>query len=137
MTPAPTMQTRSTPCTEYLSAVTCQSNRGVLDAGRHSPELGVGHEPALLRSGALHRVEQRRIALLRDVEPELGDLDPDRVEPALLAEDDAPLCPHELGRVRLDRGRVVELCCDGARLPREEVLAGHGLPGSELRAREL
>ena len=64
-----------------------------------------------------------RELLLGDVEPELLDLDPDRVEPALLAEHDAPLRPDELGGVGLDRGRVVELRGDRARLAREEVVA--------------
>src|SRR6187455_914006 len=103
MTPAPTMQTRSTLPREYLNAVTCQSNATVLDACRHAPELHIGDEPALLRAGSLHRLEQLREALLGDVEVELGDLDPDRVEAALLPEHDPPLGAHELGRVRLDR----------------------------------
>src|ERR1700752_1903053 len=116
MTPAPTMQTRSTLRREYLSAVTCQSNASVLHPRRHPPELRVGDEPRLPRPGALHGVEQRREPLLGNLEPELGGLDPDRVEAALLAEDDPPLGADELGRVRLDRRRVVELRGDGARL---------------------
>ena len=61
------------------------------------------------------------VTLLRHVEPELLHLDPDRVEPALLAEDDPALLADELGRVRLDRGRIVELRRDGAGLAHEEV----------------
>ena len=45
MTPAPTMQTRSTLLREYLSAVTCQSTATALRPGRHAPKLGVGDEP--------------------------------------------------------------------------------------------
>src|SRR5262245_28505376 len=122
MTPAPTMQTRSTLPREYLSAVTCQSTAS-LHARREAPELGGRHEPAFLRPGALHGLEQRRVQLLGDVEPELQHPDSNRVEPALLAEDDPPLSSDELGGVGLDRRRVVELRGDGARLPREEVVA--------------
>src|SRR5512145_3393823 len=136
MTPAPTMQTRSTLPREYLSAVTCQST-ACLHPSDEPFELGIGHEAAFLRAGALDRLEQRRIAVFGHVQPELGDLDPDRVEPALLAEDDPPLGAHELRGVRLYRGRVVELRRDRARLAREEVLAGHRLPGLQRRAREL
>src|SRR5262245_65523698 len=103
MTPAPTMQTRSTLLREYLSAVTCQSTSTVLRPRHHAPELGVGDEPALLRSGALDRLEQLGEALLGDVEAKLGDLDADRVEAALLPEHDPPLGADELGRVGLDR----------------------------------
>src|SRR5881409_3060380 len=109
MAPAPTMHTRSTLRSEYLSAVTCQSTWLGLDAGGHPPELWVRDEAPLLRARALYGLEQRRIALLRDIEAELGHFDPDRVEPALLAEHDPALGADELGRVRLDRGRVVEL----------------------------
>src|SRR6187431_312954 len=116
MTPAPTMQTRSTLRREYLSAVTCQSNATALEPRRHAPELRIGDEPALLRAGSLHRLEQLREALLGDVEAELGDLDPDRVESALLAEHDPPFRADELGGVGLDRRRVVELCGNRARL---------------------
>src|SRR5262245_24052214 len=127
MTPAPTMQTRSTLLREYLSAVTCQSTASLPPAGE-PPELRVRDEPALPRPRPLDGVEQLRKALLRNVEPEVRDLDPDRVQPALLPEHDPPLRADELGRVRLDRRRIVELGCDRSRLPREEVVPRHGLP---------
>src|SRR5439155_17189327 len=43
----------------------------------------------------------------------------------------------ELGRVGLDRRRVVELARDGAALAREEVLADERLPRLERVARDL
>ena len=51
MTPAPTMQTRSTLPREYLSAVTCQSNATVLEPRRHAPELRIGDVRDLGASG--------------------------------------------------------------------------------------
>src|SRR6187431_494694 len=102
-----------------------------------TPELGVGDQPALPRARPFDLLEQCREALLGHVEPELADLDTDRVQPALLAEHDPALGPDELRRVRLDRGRVVELRGDGAGLPDEEVLAGDRLPGRQRRAGEL
>src|SRR3954469_8758878 len=72
-------------------------------------ELVVAHEAALARPELLDAREHLGIARFREVEPELLGLDPDRVEAALLAEHDPALRRHELGRVRLDRGRVVEL----------------------------
>src|SRR5688572_15210509 len=137
MTPAPTMQTRSTLPREYLSAVTCQSTAAALDPAGEAPELGVGYEATLLRARALHGVEQGGEQLFGHVETELGDLDPDRVEAALLAEDDPALGAHEIGGVGLDRRRVLELRGDCAGLPREQVVSGHGLPGRELRSSEL
>ncbi len=70
-----------------------------------------------------------------ELEPELDGLEPDRVDPALLAEDDPPLGTDELGGVRLDRGRVVELAGDGAALAGVEVLAGDGGPRAPARSR--
>ena len=49
----------------------------------------------------------------------------------------AALGGDELGRVRLDRRRIVELRRDGARLAAEERLAGHRLPRLERVARQL
>src|SRR5690242_8450962 len=83
-------------------------------------ELVVVDEPMLLRPELLHPREHLGPPLLRHVQPELLGLDPDRVEPALLAEHDPPLRVHELGRVRLDRRRVVELACDRSALAAEE-----------------
>src|SRR6202008_2083708 len=92
------------------------------------PELVVGDEAALLRAERLHLREHVRTPVLRQVDAALFRLDPDRVEPALLAEHDAPRRSHELRRVRLDRRRIVELGGDGARLAAEERLAGDRLP---------
>ena len=69
------------------------------------------------------------------VEAEPFERDPDRVDAALLAEHDPSLRADELGGVRLDRRRVVELRRDRARLAGEERLAGHGLPGRQRRRR--
>ena len=79
-------------------------------------ELFVGHEPVVRRPELLDRREQLRVALLGHVEAELLGLDPDRVEAALLAEHDRARRGDELGRVGLDRRRVVELARDGAAL---------------------
>ena len=75
--------------------------------------------------------------LLGNVEAELGALDPDRVEAGLLAEHERAVGADEVGRVRLDRRRVVELRRDGARLAAEERLADERLPRLELVARQL
>src|SRR5262249_31451320 len=77
-------------------------------ATRELPQLVVGDEAALPGPELLDPREQVGPALLRDVEPELLDLDPDRVEAALLAEDDRSLGADQLRGVRLDRRRVVE-----------------------------
>src|SRR5205814_7521391 len=77
-------------------------------ATRELPQLVVGDEGALARPELLHPRQQLRPALLGHGEAELLDLDPDRVEPALLAEHDRPLGADEVGGVRLDGGRVVE-----------------------------
>src|SRR6476659_3207677 len=156
------MQTRSTLRREYLSELTCQSTgtcscpsckllqgprptacsrerpsynllRGFL-AGDDPSELAVGDEAPLLRPRPLDRIEDCGEPVIGDVESELGDLDADRVEAALLAEHDAALGSDELGRVRLDRRWVVELGGNRARLAREEVVARDGLPGRARRA---
>src|SRR4029077_12232261 len=85
----------------------------------------------------LHPREQARPLLLGHLEPELLDLDPDRIEAALLAEHDRTLGADELGGVRLDRRRIVELRGDGARLTPEQGLAGERLPRRETVAGEL
>src|SRR4051812_14382573 len=101
------------------------------------PELVVRDQAALARPELLDAREQIRPPLLGHVEAELLELDPDRVEPTLLAEDDAALGADELGGVRLDRRRVVELRRNGARLATEERLAGERLPRREPVARQL
>src|SRR3989442_1086971 len=78
-------------------------------ATRELPELVVGDEAALARAELLDAGQQLRPPLLGHVETELLHLDPDRVEAALLAEHDCALGADELGRVRLDRRRVVGL----------------------------
>src|SRR5207245_11284206 len=100
-------------------------------------ELLVGNEPALARAQRLHLREHLGPALLREVEPELLGLDPDRVEPALLAEPDPALGRDQVGGVGLDRGRVVELARDRAALAPEEGLARDRLPRLELVAGKL
>src|SRR5689334_14005471 len=100
-------------------------------------ELVVGHEPALACPKLLHAGEHLGVPLLRQVEPELLGLDPDRVEPALLAEHDPALGGDELGRVGLDRRRVVELARDRTALAPEERLAGEWLPRLERVTGEL
>src|SRR5438034_3321703 len=120
------------------TVVTCQSTRSARDAfsARQSPELSVRDEAAPARPGPLDRLEEIGESLLGDVESELRDLDPDGVEPALLAEDDPSLGADELGRVRLDRRWIVELCGDGAGLTREQVVPRHGLPRRQRRLRQ-
>src|SRR6478609_7507220 len=71
-------------------------------------ELVVGHEAALACPQLLHAREHVGVSLLGQVEPELVGLDPDRVEPALLAQHDPALGVDQLGGVRLDRRGVVE-----------------------------
>src|SRR5436190_6987402 len=83
-------------------------------------ELRVGDEAPLACAELLHPREQLGATLLGHVEAELLGLDPNRVEPALLAEHDAALRRDELRRVRLDRLRIVELRGDRARLALEE-----------------
>src|SRR5215210_4673107 len=127
------MQTRSMLTgTEYPAPVTCQST-----ACGEAAELGIRDEPPLLRPQGLDLREQLRPGLLGDVEPELLRLQPDRVEAALLAEHDRALGADELGGVRLDRGRVVELARDRTALAPEERVAGDRLPRLQRVAREL
>src|SRR5688572_571525 len=90
--------------------------------GRERAELGVGDESLLARTELLHRRQQLGVAIGRDLEPELLGLQPDRVDPALLAEHDPPLGADESGGIRLDRRWIVELARNGAALAREEVL---------------
>src|SRR6476659_5240305 len=99
-------------------------------------ELVVGDEAALACPQLLHAREHVGVAVLGQIEPELLGLDPDRVEPALLAEHDPALGRDELGGIRLDRGRVVELARHRAALAPEERLAGDRLPRLELVARQ-
>src|SRR3954462_15548023 len=66
-------------------------------ATRELAELVVGHEAALARSELLDARQHVRVPLLGHVEPELVGLDPNRVEPALLAEHDPALGADELG----------------------------------------
>src|SRR5204862_5660200 len=61
-------------------------------------ELVVVHEPAFLDRPRLHRLEELAAALLRNLDAELVGLDPDRVRPALLAEDDPAGGAYERGR---------------------------------------
>src|SRR5262245_12705300 len=139
ITPAPTMQTRSITPRRSSLPVTCQSTRtrrGFLSV-HQPPELGVRNQPPLPCPGTLHGFQELRVSLVRNVEAELGDLDADRVESALLAEDDASLRADELRRVRLDRRRVVELCGHRPGLTREEVVSRHCFPRREGRAGQL
>src|SRR5579859_7645385 len=101
------------------------------------PELVVGHKPALSCTKLLDLYEQLRAAILTDVKAELLRLDPNRVEATLLAEDDRAIGRDEARRVRLDRGRIVELRGDRARLAAEERLARDGLPWLERIAGEF
>src|SRR5262249_10162290 len=100
-------------------------------------ELVVRHEPALPRAEILDALEKLTLRVGIEVEPELLCLDPDRVEPALLAEDDASCRVDDTRRVRLHRGRVVELARDCAGLPREQVVADKRLVRLELVAAQL
>src|SRR5918996_6547411 len=100
-------------------------------------ELLVRDEAPLLGAARLDRGEELALVVLGEVEPELGRLDPDRVDAALLAEHDRALGRDELRGVRLDRGRVVELARDRSALAAEERLADKRLPRLELVAGEL
>src|SRR3954470_13280134 len=86
-------------------------------ATRELAELVVGHEAALARSELLDAREHVGVAVLGQVEPEFLGLDPDRVEPALLAEHDPALGADEGGGVRLDRRRGGGVGGGGAPLP--------------------
>src|SRR5205823_5927709 len=81
-------------------AASCGCSCGVAD---ERPELIVGDERALPRPELLHAREQLGTTLLGHVEVQLLGLDANRVDAALLAEDEAALRTDELRRVRLDR----------------------------------
>src|SRR6188472_739061 len=106
-------------------------------ATRELAELVVGHEAAFAGPELLHAREHVCVTVLGQVEPELLGLDPDRVEPTLLAEHDPALGADELGGVRLDRRWVVELARHCAALTPEERLARDRLPRLERVARQL
>ncbi len=72
--------------------------------------------------------------LLVELQSELGELDGDRGQPALLAEDDAPRRSRHGRRVRLDRLGIVELGRNRAALADEEVVAGERLVRLEVVA---
>src|SRR6185437_7495879 len=100
-------------------------------------KLVVRDEPALRRPKLVHSHKQVALFVVGEVEPELFRFDPDRVDPALLAEDDAPLGGDELGGVRLDRRRVMELAGHRARFAAEEVVADERLERLELVSRDF
>src|SRR3954462_12652973 len=64
-------------------------------ATRELAELVVGHETALARAELFDAREHVGVAVLRQIEPELLGLDPDRVDPTLLAEHDPALGAHQ------------------------------------------
>src|SRR5262249_47783375 len=103
-------------------------------ATRELSELVVRDDVALRRPELLHLGEQAALRVVVEVEPELFRLDADRVDAALLAEDDRPLRGYDVGRVRLDRLWVVELAGDGTRLAPEQVVADERLVRLELVA---
>src|SRR5436309_5128608 len=78
-------------------------------ATRELPELVVGDEAALLRAELLDALEQLSLRVVVEIEAELLRLDPDRVESALLPEDDPPGGAHDRRRIRFDCRRVVKL----------------------------
>src|SRR4051794_3504334 len=106
-------------------------------AMRELAELVVGDEAPLADAELLDSGEQLGPPFFRDVEAELLGLDADRVEAALLAEDDAAFGRDERRRIRLDRRRIVELRRDCTGLASEQRLARHGLPRLERIAGEL
>ena len=93
--------------------------------------------PRFLRAQLLDAHEEVALFVVGEVKTELFRLDPDRVDPALLSEDDAPLGRDELGGVRLDRGRVVELAGHGSGFAAEEVVADERLERLELVSRDF
>src|SRR5688500_17316737 len=131
------MPTRSTLPREHLSAGTRQPTATRLDPPRQAAARHAGAATALLRPYALYRLARPRLPLRRHRHPELAQHAPDRVDATLLPEDEPALGADEIGGVRLDRGRVVDLRGDRTRLAREEVVAGDRLPGGERRAGEL
>src|SRR5437588_388117 len=90
--PAPTTQTR-------------RSSAGIDQLA----ELVVADQPVLAHAERLDLGQQGRPVILGLLEAELLELDPDRVQAALLAEHDPPRRADQLRGVRLDRRRVVEL----------------------------
>src|SRR5207245_6722660 len=133
----PARASRAAQASELTPLPTRIASKASPSATGELPELLVGDEAALARPELLHPGQQVGPPLLGHPETELLHLDPDRVEPALLAEHDGPLGADELRGVRLDRRRVVELRRNGARLAAEERLAGHRLPRREAVAGQL
>src|SRR3954447_15408613 len=105
-------------------------------ATRELPELVVRDDVPLLRAQLLHLCEQVALRVVVELEAELLRLDANRVDPALLPEDDAALRGDDVGGIRLDRLRVVELARDGTRLATEEIVADERLVRLELVARQ-
>src|SRR5262245_59112035 len=99
---------------------------------RELAELVVGDDVPLLRAELLHPREQLSLRIVVEVEPELLCLDADRVDPALLAEHDSALRPDDVGRVRLDCLRFVELARDRTGLAAEQVVTDERLVRLEL-----
>src|SRR3954451_8547163 len=105
-------------------------------ATRELPELVVRDDVPLLRAELRHFCQQFALRVVVQIQAELLHLDADRVDPALLAEDDAALRRDDVGGVRLDCRRVVKLARDGARLAAEQVVADERLVRLELVARQ-
>src|SRR5262245_54822333 len=99
---------------------------------RELAELVVGDDVPLLRAALLHLREQLSLRIVVEVEPELLCLDADRVDPALLAEHDCALRRDDIGRVRLDRLRFVELARDRTGLAAEQVVTDERFVRLEL-----
>src|SRR3954451_551128 len=105
-------------------------------ATRELPELVVRDDVPLLRAELLHLCQQLALRIVVQIEAELLRLDADRVDPALLPEDDAALGGDDVGGVGLDRLRVVELARDGAGLAAEQVVPDKRFVRLELVARQ-
>src|SRR5579859_4549601 len=130
--PAPNTHTRSIPA----AGASAPAAGWVRSAGTGQlPELLVADQAVLACAERLDLREQLGPVLLGAIDPQLGELDPDRVEPALLAQDDPARRADKLGGERLDRRRVVELAGHGAALAREQRLARERLPRLKLVAR--
>ena len=105
---------------------------------RELAELVVGDEPALPRAELLHAREQFALrAPRRASSPSSSALIRIESMPLFLPSTIAALGADELGGVRLDRRRIVELARDRAALAAEEVLADERLARLELVAGEL
>src|SRR4051794_7013015 len=100
-------------------------------AMRELAELVVGDEATLADAELLDAGEQVCPPFFRHVEAELLGLDADRVEAALLAQDDATFGCDERRRIRLDRRRIVELRRDCTGLASKQRLPRYGLPRLE------